>query len=298
MFYGNGAGSSPNVIDQTWWEENGSLLVTGTSQPIDCDIGFAQVGFECVRIICSVNQTLNQVTNECEEIVCEQGQTLQIVEELVACPAVCIDDPFTPTFECGGQCSGSVSRSVCVDDVTNVCDALIVCQEGTTLTSDNCGCEQITCPSGKELVGSTCQDIVCPLNTRLTSNNDCVPLNCPSGQVAIDNVCQVPIDPITNQTGACIEIFDPVCGVNGQTFSNSCFAGLAGVVIDHAGMCLGGENIPDDCPAGTVAQQNVCVKIAPNLLTISDEIPPIVFIIAGAIIIGLTIMGFVIRGRR
>ncbi len=37
---------------------------------------------------------------------------------------------------------------------------------------------------------------------------------------------------------ACILIYAPVCGANGRTYSNSCFAEAAGVEIDHEGECL------------------------------------------------------------
>ena len=35
----------------------------------------------------------------------------------------------------------------------------------------------------------------------------------------------------------CIEIFDPVCGCDGRTYSNFCFAAQAGVNVRHAGPC-------------------------------------------------------------
>lgn len=35
----------------------------------------------------------------------------------------------------------------------------------------------------------------------------------------------------------CIEIYDPVCGSNGITYSNSCFAGVAGVDEYSSGEC-------------------------------------------------------------
>jgi len=35
----------------------------------------------------------------------------------------------------------------------------------------------------------------------------------------------------------CIQIFQPVCGTDGITYSNSCFADVAGVQIDHQGEC-------------------------------------------------------------
>jgi hypothetical protein len=37
---------------------------------------------------------------------------------------------------------------------------------------------------------------------------------------------------------ACITLWDPVCGKDGKTYSNICFANLAGVEINHKGVCV------------------------------------------------------------
>jgi len=41
---------------------------------------------------------------------------------------------------------------------------------------------------------------------------------------------------------ACITIWDPVCGKDGKTYSNACFAKLAGVGIDYKGECKTAES--------------------------------------------------------
>mgnify|MGYP003321017567 FL=1 len=99
------------------------------------------------------------------------------------------------------------------------------------------------CPSGVA-PGEACED------------GDC----CPPGYY-----CAKPIGNCDG-TGVCTEIpemctreLNPVCGCDGETYSNPCMAAAAGVNISHMGACDGGpvEGCDDngDCPRGTFCRK-------------------------------------------
>ncbi len=44
-------------------------------------------------------------------------------------------------------------------------------------------------------------------------------------------------DNLIDENSMCIEIYDPVCGCNNITYSNSCYASISGVVDYTSGRC-------------------------------------------------------------
>ena len=76
-------------------------------------------------------------------------------------------------------------------------------------------------------VGKTCGGL---LGLQCEPNSFC---NFSSGLCGADDrtgVCEI-------KPETCIEIFAPVCGCDDNTYSNGCFAALAGISVLHEGNC-------------------------------------------------------------
>jgi len=90
--------------------------------------------------------------------------------------------------------------------------------------------------------GNTNENVVCPQIAKPASTF------CPNGRILIKKDdkgciaafnCVVPAETsvVPQNTQACVALWDPVCSKNGQTYSNSCFAKLAGAEIASEGAC-------------------------------------------------------------
>lgn len=265
-----GGGGGKFVIDQLWWEANGSLLVTGYSDPIRCDTGFRQIDFRCVPIVCPEGEKVDVNTNECAPIVCPAGEALI---GNICTPIVC---------NIGEELVGNTCQQIVCPSGTNLvgstCDPLL-CNIGYEISGNQCVLK--TCGTGQQLVGNNCQAIQCPINTVL-SGNDCIERSCPSGQISIDNVCQTP--PLCITPGA-----DPNNCLNQDSGGNitiECQEGYQQVGDGCSPILL-------DCPLGTEQHENICRTIDPTELSSGRGVvlDTTTILVIGAIIAGVSTVG-------
>jgi len=74
-----------------------------------------------------------------------------------------------------------------------------------------------------------------------TQDVQCITAPCPPIQKTLYDLI---LESSQEEPFACIEIFQPVCGSDGITYSNSCFALGSGVEVIHQGMCTE-QDIPE-----------------------------------------------------
>ncbi len=75
------------------------------------------------------------------------------------------------------------------------------------------------------------------------------------------NECGTAFRKAKEMSGVCIALWDPVCGKNGKTYSNSCFAGLARVEIDYKGACK--ETVQEIKPESNSPLKSLLPELAP-----------------------------------
>jgi len=126
----------------------------------------------------------------------------------VVCKGGCCDSALEP---------GTHGLPACIEGATCCADGAWACNDGSG---------RPTC----DAVGKRCPELCGGIAGLPCDAGEFCSLPVGSCCCDVQGVCRVPPE-------ACPEIFDPVCGCDGQTYSNDCEAAAQGVSIEHRGAC-------------------------------------------------------------
>ncbi len=166
---------------------------------------------------------------ECPNILCAPGQE-PVDTDGDGCADTCKTpcDSYCDCYAATGGPPDGFCPLLCVNcGMFWGCDAGY-CEPHCGFMPDLTKCNDNTCKTDADC----CKGGVCPADVYCAK----APGNCDG-----EGVCKT-----IPQNVGCIDLWDPVCGCDGKTYSNGCFASLAGVNIAHKGACCD----PIVCPKG------------------------------------------------
>ena len=194
------------------------------------------------------------------------SKAVRLCDGIGTCAPVPDDCPpvWDPVCGCDGQTYGNSCFAAMVEvslDYEGEC-GLLPCQDNSACDQgDYCFLESCRDGAGTCLpMPETCLDVwdpVCACDRQTYSNScyaamagvsvdyegECGPLACwDNDSCGLEEYCR--FDECAAETGACalrpescLDVWDPVCACDGRTYSNPCYAAMAGASVDYEGEC-------------------------------------------------------------
>ncbi len=164
-----------------------------------------------------------------------------------SCQADCEDVEIEHEGRCSEDCEPVACRLFCDDGFKVGEDGCEIC-ECNEPDPESCACpavEEPVCGEDGETYGNSCEAECVNVDIAYEGRcrNECTPvacdLFCEFGFQTGEDGCEVCECNEGPDPCSCDDVYEPVCGENGQTYGNSCESECQGVGIAHEGECRG-----------------------------------------------------------